>query len=176
MRLEKFYKERGQELAGYIYRHISDKSIVEDIVQDVFVSLCREPYVSMFEEMTEVEASRYVYRCIENRIVDYYRKEERKSTVLIDDMDSLSKGELQVNFEDSSIDKIIVSDFIRAVFQRLSEDEIALFKAAYYEQLPRRDLAKQYGTTEVNLNMRIYRMKKKVNQIIKDLGVDIYGN
>lgn len=66
--LVRAYRRLYAPLCGYIRKRTGDIAGVEDMVQDVFLSL-----MSTDKLITEHTITRYAYACARNRVIDYMR-------------------------------------------------------------------------------------------------------
>src|SRR5271169_5792514 len=80
-------EKEESRLRGYIRNHVADRSLTEDILQEVFCELI-EAY-RMMKPIEQVGA--WMFRVVRNRIVDLFRL--RKADSLSDPVYSLEDGE-----------------------------------------------------------------------------------
>ncbi len=69
---EEIWKEYHSELYDFIQYRITDKSVVEDILQDVFIKIYR--YIDTLKDNSKVRS--WIYQVTRNTIIDYYRKHQ----------------------------------------------------------------------------------------------------
>lgn len=162
MSLEEIYIKYGQRFAKFVYKNISDKSMAEDIVQDVFVTLCRNKYIELINNMEEEEVIKYIYRCLDHRIIDLRRKDKRLEIVLEENKNTCSKS-----FHEPEVVSIrnaeIKSAFEMAV-DAVGEEDFFLLIDIYYDNVPRSVIAEKLGINIGTLNTRISRLKKSIKK------------
>ncbi len=78
---EKVWEDFSSSLRAFIGRRVSNRSHVEDILQDIFVKIHKS--ISSIED--EAKLRSWVYQIARNTITDYYRKNRIKTEELIAD-------------------------------------------------------------------------------------------
>lgn len=73
--IEKVWMEYHSRLLAFITKRVDDRSIAEDILQDVFVKIHSQ--MGSLKEETKLES--WLYQITRNAVIDYYRT--RKSSV-----------------------------------------------------------------------------------------------
>ena len=66
---ERIWKEHADQLRGFIYRRIPDSSVVDDLVQEVFVKV--QSKVDTLQDETRLQG--WLYQITRNVIVDHFR-------------------------------------------------------------------------------------------------------
>lgn len=75
---EELYVANYEKLCVYLLNYTSDKKIIEDVVQDTFVTVWKKRHEI---EITDSIKS-YLYRAVYNRLIDDFRKTKRVDTML----------------------------------------------------------------------------------------------
>jgi RNA polymerase sigma factor, sigma-70 family len=83
-----FFTTEREHLHGYVRSRLTDISEmdIEDLLQDLFINLFNKADISLHIE----NLAAYVYRSIQNRIIDYLRKKQK--TLSLDDMITNTEG------------------------------------------------------------------------------------
>jgi RNA polymerase sigma factor (sigma-70 family) len=149
-------------LRGYIRNHIADRSLTEDILQEVFVEL-----IEAYRLMKPIEqVGAWMFRVARNRIVDLFRK--RTPGSLSDEVRGHEEGE-SVPLEDllPSPDEGPEAAYARAflleeldeALEELPEEQRAVFVAHELEGQSFKELAAETG---VNVNTLLSRKRYAV--------------
>jgi RNA polymerase sigma factor (sigma-70 family) len=149
-------------LRGYIRNHIADRSLTEDILQEVFVEL-----IEAYRLMKPIEQiGAWMFRVARNRIVDLFRK--RTPGSLSDEVRGHEEGE-SVPLEDllPSPDEGPEAAYARAflleeldeALEELPEEQRAVFVAHELEGQSFKELAAETG---VNVNTLLSRKRYAV--------------
>lgn len=139
------------------YYHLKNRADAEDFVQEVFYRVFL--YLKRFDEKRKFFS--WLYAIEENVLRAFFKK----------------KKERQVEVEESFAENVVFYD------EKLStEDKIALFKAIeslseveknlvflrYNEDLSIKDIAEALNLTEENVKVRLFRVKKKLLNLLKE--------
>lgn len=169
MKLEELYEKYKYMFTGFAYRHLSDKALAEDIVQDVFTILCRRDYIDKIESMEEKVAVRYVLKSIDNRIVSYRRsKQANFELTVLDDMreDKAAQGEaVWQNQTVIAAEEIVIAnekakEAIMNVIEILGDEKYQMLRDVYFEGIPKETVANKLGITIETLRARLSRSRK----------------
>ena len=77
---EKIWVEFGNQLKAFISRKISDTSVADDILQDVFIKI----HSNVDNLKDEQKIKGWIYQITRNSIIDYYRKRKNDNQALND--------------------------------------------------------------------------------------------
>jgi len=94
---EKIWSEFSNQLKSFILHHISDKSVADDILQDVFVKI----HCQIDTLKDDLKIRGWIYQITRNTIIDYYRKKKilgENSERIVDEFDC--------NFDDNPAQEI----------------------------------------------------------------------
>jgi RNA polymerase sigma-70 factor, ECF subfamily len=153
-----------QELKGFVYKRVKDRSLTEDIVHDVFLKV--QSKIGQLHEQDKLTS--WIYQITKNAITDHYRKQSR--TLNTTDLD----WENDVpNFNDC------VTRCLQNMMTTLPDKYREALQLADVDNLPQLELAKQLGISYSGAKSRVQRarqmLKEKVDEtlIVK---LDSYGN
>lgn len=170
-RLAQFFRAEYRKLLGFVRRRVDEIAAqdAEDFVQDVALQLFDHADVAFPIEYL----SAYVYRSLQNRITDYFRK--RRS--------ALARGELKQDLEPQSLPRVveeggydpapeirqmeIVHDLSR-LLDGLSEEERRLIVAVDIQGHTLEHLSRMWGVPVNTLLSRRSRALKKVQRQIQN--------
>lgn len=93
--IEKVWKEFKDRLKLFIISKVDDKSIAEDILQDIFIKI--QTNINSLTQKDKL--SSWIYQITRNTITDYYRKSDKQKKQLLEDeiLPDISKEEYHLN-------------------------------------------------------------------------------
>jgi RNA polymerase sigma-70 factor, ECF subfamily len=153
-----------QELKGFVFKRVKDKSLTEDIVHDVFLKVQNK--IGQLHEQAKLTS--WIYQITQNAIIDHYRKQSRNLTTL--DLDWENDAP---NFNEC------VTRCLQNMMSTLPDKYRQALQLADVENLPQLELSKRLGLSYSGAKSRVQRarqmLKDKVDEtlIIK---LDAYGN
>lgn len=157
---ELYYKYRYQ--CFYMAKkYVSNDELAEDMVQETFVRIIKHRKEYLKLSCSEFEA--LLVTIIKNLAKDEY-KSARNREVFMEDYGA------EIISRDASVEnKVILDDELKRVLEELKKmgDEVELM--IYYRSLeiPTNVIAEMMGTTSKNVEMKLYRARKKLKQILK---------
>jgi RNA polymerase sigma-70 factor (ECF subfamily) len=157
-----------KEYQHMIYRlccsYIADDQIRKDLYQNILIRLWKG--MDSFQNRSSIGT--WVYRIAVNTSLDFLRKElksnARSKQVPIDD---LNVADRSANQEDVIINSERTQLMYKCI-NMLSFIEKTII-SLYLEDLSYRQIAKIIGISEKNVSVKITRIKKKLNQCLKDV-------
>jgi len=153
------YRKR---ILGTISRLIGRPEDVEDVGQEVFVSL----YYSLDQLRTAEVFEPWLYRLTVNASYDYLRRARRRTESRMADLseqqvmmaDSLAGGKQQREEQE----KGQVREFVSALFEHVSEEDRLLLTLKEVEGLSLKELEQVYKVSENALKVRLFRARQRV--------------
>lgn len=162
-------KDYGNQLFGFIRSRVNTNEDAEDILQDVWMQLSRQPEVETVESIRG-----WLYRVARNRITDNYRK---KKTPLIGDEGYLDdEGELRLPGMQLAGDSDPENDYLREMFREalfaaldeLPDNQRRVFEMNELEDITLQEIADREGE---KLKTIISRKRYAVQHLRKRLEV-----
>jgi RNA polymerase sigma-70 factor (ECF subfamily) len=74
-KIEEIYNKFSKPLLYFILKHVSNKSLAEDLLHEVFIKAYKN--IESLEDKSNIQA--WLYKIASNTIIDYYRKNEMKT-------------------------------------------------------------------------------------------------
>jgi RNA polymerase sigma factor (sigma-70 family) len=174
-------EKEESRLRGYIRNHIPDRSLTEDILQEVFCELieaCR-----MMKPIEQVGA--WMFRVARNRIVDLFRRRQTasKTDSLSDEVYGHEDGET-VPLEDllpspdegpeAAYARAVLLEELEEALDELPEEQRAVFVAHELEGLSFKELAAETGVGVNTLLSRkryaVLHLRDRLQSIYEEFG------
>lgn len=153
-----------QELKGFVYKRVKDRSVTEDIVQDVFIKV--QTKIGQLHEQRKL--TNWIYQITQNAIVDHFRKESR--SVHVGDLDWESDAP---NFNEC------VTRCLQDMMTTLPDKYQEAIQLADVESLPQLELAKRLGISYSGAKSRVQRARQMLKEKMDEtliVKTDSYGN
>ncbi len=157
------YKKYYKVVVNYLRSRINNKSIYEDLASEVFERAFKA--IDDFK-WQGVNLSAWIFRITRNLLTDYYRKINNRGA-------DISITEFEDKIEDSSDNQYL--DYIKdkedkALYNSIrefGEEEQYLIYYKFFEDLKNTEIAKITGLTETNVGTKLYRIRKKLKNILQ---------
>lgn len=154
---EELIKDMLLELRNYLIRQGAQAQIAEDVIQDVFVKLLEMELILPPEQLRP-----YMYRMVKTKYIDTYRRQQHWQQLLerylIPDLqrplteEKLSPREQQ----------------LVQVLEQLSTENQQLLRLKYVDNYSLAQMADQLQIPVAAVKMRLYRLRRKLKQLIGD--------
>ena len=149
-------------LLNFIYRIVRDEKIVEDIGQEVFISIYRS--LQSFDVQRGTPFSAWLFMSARNRCVSELRKNRNKANISIEEADGLAGR--RISPEDAASDNERLKA-IQASLEQLPEP----FKSTIFQSLrgdSLQEMARQSGVSEGTVKSRLFRARGKLKLFLKE--------
>ncbi len=170
-------QKEESRLRGYIRNHIADRSLAEDVFQEVFCEL-----IEAYRLMKPIEqVGAWMFRVARNRIVDLFRR--RKTDSLSDEVYAHEDGE-SVALEDllpspdegpeGAYARAVLLDELEEALEELPEEQRAAFIAHELEGKSFKELAAETGVGVNTLLSRkryaVLHLRERLQSIYQEFG------
>jgi len=163
MEKENKYKEIISEHQDMIYRlccsYVENIDIRKDLFQNILIRIWKG--LNSFENRSSI--STWVYRISVNTSIDFLRREDNNKNIGIDDIEIIDKSK---NVEND----LILSEKTKLMYKCISKlvfvDKTII--TLYLEDLSYREISEIVGISEKNVSVKLARIKKKLNNCLKD--------
>ena len=166
--LSQLLERHTRRLRDYVRMMVKDCDVADDLTQEILIKV-----VKVIDEGRYTDKGRFqpwLLRIAHNRVLDYFRANKLVKTV------SESSAGFDVlgntNFAEPSIEEQLISEQqaeeIRALIDKLPEEQRAVVKMRYYEGLSFKEIAEHTG---VSINTALGRMRYaliNMRQMIKE--------
>lgn len=157
--------ENYKRIYRYIYAMTSDRTLTEDLVQDVFLAAYEKGDAFLSHE----KPAAFLYKTAKFLTCSALRKvQARREETLSGDFPSLERDPAEVLSmeDDRQIDEM---DHVPQVLGKLSVEQRDLYNRYYLNHEPMKEIAASLGLKEPALRMRYVRLRKDVRRIISEI-------
>jgi RNA polymerase sigma-70 factor (ECF subfamily) len=141
-------------LKSFIIKRISDPSLADDILQEVFIKIHEK--IDTLKDKTKIQS--WVYQITRNTIVDYYRKQKMK----LEDIEEFSDQVTDEMPED--IPARDIADSLKAMVEKLPDKYAHALLLVEFQGIAQKDLAKKLGISVSGAKSRVQRGR----ELLKD--------
>jgi RNA polymerase sigma factor (sigma-70 family) len=150
--LQRIYHRHKDRLYSYCLFVTGNRELSEDIVQETFLKLAEQTQ----RLDNDVSIKDWLFICARNLTLNNIKKHQRR-TVLLSKIDDF-KAELDME----------TKLFIQDVLDKLDHDERELILLREQQRYPVTEIAKMLGISEEAVRVRLYRVRKKMQQIVRE--------
>lgn len=152
-RFAEMYNQYADDIYKYIFVHVRDVELAEDITADTFTSAWKN--IATFDNR---QPRAWLYTIARNRMNDHWRK---KQTIPLDeDIEIVSEADL---FEDI-VDKKIQLKRVISALNTLPEDMKSIVTLRFMQGMSAKETAKILRMSEGNVRVMQYRALKKLKE------------
>ncbi|MBT1686175.1 sigma-70 family RNA polymerase sigma factor [Dawidia soli] len=153
-----------QELKGFVYKRVRDKSLTEDIVHDVFIKVQNK--IGQLHERDKL--TNWIYQITKNAIIDHFRKQSR----------SLHASDLDWENDAPNFNEC-VTRCLENLMASLPDKYREALQLADVEKMPQLELAKRLGISYSGAKSRVQRARQILKERMDEtliIKLDSYGN
>jgi len=149
-------------LIGFIFRHVGDIDVAEDLSEDCFVELIINPKKFKFKSSLKT----YLYGIAHNKVMMYFRRNKTASFISIEDA-----GEL-VSSDDTSSEalKAKTSEMINQALLQLPKDYRAVLHFHYFEEMPHEEIGIIMRKNAKQIYNLVFRARNALKNILEKDG------
>ena len=146
--INKVVDQYADTIIRIAFQYTKNRTDAEDITQDVFISLMKQPPFK-----TEEHLKAWLIRVTINKSKDYLRATKRRNTLPLDNFaDILSKEE-----------KLALDEL-----NELPDKDHDLIYLFYFEEYTSKEIAKILGIEEVTIRKRLSRARGKLKKLLEE--------
>ncbi|WP_338730621.1 RNA polymerase sigma factor SigZ [Bacillus subtilis] len=166
MNIEDLWDQFHQPLKTYISHRVNDQSIVDDLLQIVFMKI----QVHLPNLIDEQKIDSWIYRITRNTIIDFYRT--KKTSEILPDV---------LHFNDSAEEENFTKEAtvcIRSTIKRLPEKYREALELTEFQGLSQKELSEKLGISYSGAKSRVQRGRRKLKQLLEGcchIEADRYG-
>ena len=148
--IDRIWKEFNRQLLAFIINKVNDKSIAEDILQDVFIKVYQN--VGQLEDKEKIRS--WLYSITRHAIYDLYRKKSLDTSDV--ELDELP---IQDTLKNANLDKCI-----EILIKDLPGDYSKVLDASELQGLKQNKIAQQQGLSLPAVKSRIKRGRAQLKE------------
>jgi RNA polymerase sigma-70 factor (ECF subfamily) len=161
-----------EENYGRIYKYIfamtGSREAAEDLLQDVFTAALRKGDGFLQHENPPA----FLYKTARNLTLTYLKKNRRFPTGYLDENIPAGEADLCEAILRDRDRRIDESVYAGQVIGRLDPEQRRLYALRYVDRRPIRDIAAGQGVSEPAMRMRLVRLRREIQDIVRDLRLD----
>lgn len=161
---EKFavlYDKYFDQIYRYVYRRVSDKEMVNDLVSQTFFDALS--HIKSFE-WRGFPFSSWLYKIAHNNVLKWYREQSKGQKVGLDDIAELADLTADQTQEASLKEKQLE---VQKVLDQLDAEEREIIRLKFFEEVSNIEIAEVMGLSANHIGVKVYRTLKKVKQLLK---------
>ena len=153
-----------REIFRFCLTKLQSREDAQDVTQDVFLTFC-----SKAPQLDAQDARRWLYATALNKIRNLTQKKKRRVQTQLSDADEYpNNGNWQYEITETDwIDDARIEEKKEDILRQLTDRERALFREIYDERRKHAEIAEVCGVSEQALNMRVYRLRRKIIRLIE---------
>ena len=148
-------------LCAYAERLVSDESIAEDIVQELFVTL----WLKCEQIQITSSLKNYLFTSVKNRSLDYLKREQRKSQKL---NHFVEETELPENLSSLWFAEAELQPIVEKSLKKLPPRCREIFKLSRFEGLKNQEIADKLGLSKRTVELQVSNALKQLRIDLKD--------
>lgn len=158
--------EKYQYFMWYVANTIlQDKHLAEDAVQEAFLAITK--HLDKIEEVNSTKTKNFLATIVKSKAIDMIRKKKGVDT---EEYEEGILGESKEDVLEEFIQREEHAKLVTAIFQ-LENLYRVVFEYKYLHELSDKEIAKLIGVTPKVVNVRLFRGKKKLKEILSKEGV-----
>ena len=162
---EMLLKRHKSKVYTTIYLIVRDQYIAEDLLQETFIKAIKKLKSGDYNE--EGKFLPWITRIAHNLAIDYFRREKRYPTVVMEDGSSIFNS---LSFSEESLESIKIKDethtLLRDLIQTLPETQKEVLLMRHYSEMSFQEIAEATG---VSINTALGRMRYALINLRKKL-------
>jgi RNA polymerase sigma-70 factor, ECF subfamily len=154
------YDQYFDQIYRYVYRRVSDKDMVHDLVSQTFYDALS--HMKSFE-WRGYSFSSWLYKIAHNNVLKWYRDNGKMHMVEIEE--GMDIPDVKVNVADAAA-KSEEHDEIHRVLAQLEPEEREIVRLKFFEELSNIEIAEVMGLSANHIGVKVFRVLKKVKQLL----------
>lgn len=162
---KKICQQNYIRIYNYIYAMTGEPFLAEDLTQEVFLIALQKGQAFLEHEKPEA----FLYRTAKIKVLEAMRKAERNRCAELHENMAAERGEPfseLMRQRDQAFDE---QNSILWVLEELTEEQKELYESYYVAHKSMREIAREKRIRESALKMKYVRLRRKVQQIVREL-------
>jgi RNA polymerase sigma-70 factor (ECF subfamily) len=164
------YDKFFDQIYRYVYRRVSDKEMVHDLVSQTFYDALShlQDY-----EWRGFSFSAWLYKIAHNNVLKWYREQGKVRIVELEDGG---------NMRDKSIDYVKdlknteLKDEMQEILNKLEPEDREIIRLKFYEEVSNVEIAEIMGLSANHIGVKVFRALKKVKQLLSQQSQQLHNN
>lgn len=154
------YEKYSHFLWYLAYEVLGDGQLAEDAVQEAFLALTR--HMNKILDQGSKATRNFLSTIVRHKAIDLLRKEKGIQTVPFEEWDKPSGEDLLEKYLHRES-----AEHIRQALDEMEEESRILLEYRYLHGMSEREVAKIMGITPKNANVRIFRARRKLQELLR---------
>lgn len=154
------YDKYFDQIYRYVYRRVSDKETVQDLVSQTFYDALShmESY-----EWRGYSFSAWLYKIAHNNVLKWYREHTKLHTVELEEGAQIRDKSVDISQE---VKELELKSEIQAVLARLEPEDREIIRLKFFEEVSNVEIAEIMGLSANHIGVKVFRALKKVKQLM----------
>jgi len=158
--LRKVFETEETPLLKFAYGLVGLRETAEDLVQDAFLRLHQH-----WEEVANPRA--WLFRCVRNLALNHLRDHRRESP-----LDETAEPEAHTSPPDDRLGRFEALGTVRMLLSELREEDRALIRLKYHENLKYEEISKRTGLSAGNVGYKLHHLLHGLADSLRRLGIE----
>jgi RNA polymerase sigma-70 factor (ECF subfamily) len=155
------YDKYFDQIYRYVYRRVSDKDMVHDLVSQTFYDALS--HIDRYE-CRGFPFSAWLYKIAHNNVLKWYREHGRLQTVDIEEGNNMKDQTVDV---EKGVRQQELKSEIELVMNQLSSEDREIIRLKFFEEVSNNEIAEIMGLNANHIGVKVFRALKKLKQIIE---------
>jgi RNA polymerase sigma-70 factor, ECF subfamily len=156
------YDKYFDQIYRYVYRRVSDKEMVYDLVSQTFFDALN--HIKSYE-YRGFPFSAWLYKIAHNNVLKWYRTNSRQQVVDLDQ--GLDTADTEYTPDEAAKDSESRNEISRIMAKLESEDR-EIIRLKYFEGASNIEIAEIMGLSANHIGVKVFRALKKVKQLMSN--------
>lgn len=157
--MENIYQECNYNLRQFIRKRIADESMVEDVLQEIFVKIH-----SQIDTLRDVrKLHNWIYQIARNTIIDHYRSKK----AIVELPEELKSADDPDNYDDNDVFNEL-TPCIQSLIDMLPKKYSDAVVLTVYQGLTQKEMGQKLGISVSGSKSRIQRARQQLKNILTE--------
>lgn len=157
--IENTYRECNYNLRQFIRKRIADESMVEDVLQEVFMKIHSQ--IDTLRDVQKLHS--WIYQITRNTIIDYYRSKK----AMVELPEALKSAEDSDHSDDNDVFNEL-TPCIQALIDMLPEKYRDAVVLTVYQGLTQKEMGQKLGISVSGSKSRIQRARQQLKNMLTE--------
>ena len=163
--MQVFYARHNVRVFRFVLRIVSDHSLAEDVISEVFLDVWRQ--AGRFEGRSAV--STWLFAIGRHKA---YAALRRRRTEFVTDDDAIEEVEDYADMPDATLEKKARSRILRRCLEELTPNHREIIDIVYYHEKSVAEVAQIFAIPENTVKTRLFYARKRLASLAREAGID----